>query len=156
MVTITVHKTVNAPVSALWESWDDYANIADFHPGLSASRLLDGQQETGMGALRQCDFTDGKTFLKERITGYEKNKRMVLEIFDTNAPIRNAHAIFEFQAVGGERSRVTMTMIFTPKMGLLGRLLTPIMRKQFTKGLNDLLASNAAHVEQNCRRAEAA
>ncbi|MEM7188037.1 MAG: SRPBCC family protein [Pseudomonadota bacterium] len=147
MVTIVVEKTVNAPISSVWASWDDYANIAEFHPGLKASYLLEQDRNTGIGATRQCDFSDGKTFLKERVTGYETNKRMVIDIFDTNAPIKDAKAIFEFAELGPRQTQVTMTMIFTPKMGIIGKLITPLMKLQFRKGLGGLLESNARHVE---------
>ena len=40
-----------------------------------------------------------------------------------------------------------MRFEFTPKMGLLGRMLLPVMKKQFAKGLNGLLDGNAADVE---------
>lgn len=148
MVTITVEKTVNAPVTAVWDSWNDYANIDSFHPGVQKSYLLGGSADTGLGALRQCDFTDGKTFLKEEIVGYEKNKRMEINIIGTNAPIKDAHATFEFQALNSKQSKVTMTMMFTPKFGLLGRMMVPLMKMQFRKGLTGLLEGNAKHVEQ--------
>ncbi|WP_419905547.1 SRPBCC family protein [Kiloniella sp.] len=148
MVTISVEKIVNAPVASVWASWDDYANIYKFHPGLNNSYLLESKNTTGMGALRQCDFTDGKTFLKEKVIGYEKNSRMRIEIFDTNAPIKKAQALFDFTNISSNQTRVVMTMTFTPKMGLLGKLLTPIMKKQFTKGLTALLEGNAKYVEE--------
>ncbi len=152
MVTITVQKVVDAPMNAVWESWDDYANIANFHPGVHSSYLLGKEKETGLGALRQCDFTDGKTFLKERISEYELHKKMTVDIYETNAPIKDAKADFEFDSVDLNQTRVTMTMVFTPKMGLLGKLLTPIMKKQFTKGLQGLLDGNAEYVEGQAAR----
>lgn len=147
MATITVSKTVKAPIASVWNSWDDYGNIHKFHPGVQSSYLLGDKQETGMGALRQCDFTDGKTFLKERITAYNKHRTMTVDIYDTNAPIKDAHANFEFRSLGAGETLVTMTMIFTPKMGLLGKLILPLMKMQFSKGLMGLLEGNASYVE---------
>ncbi len=147
MATITVTKTVNAPMAIVWNSWDDYANIHKFHPGVQHSYLLGQKQNTGQGALRQCDFTDGKTFLKERITTYVKHQTMTVEIYDTNAPIKDAFANFEFAKVSANQTQVTMTMTFTPKMGLLGKLILPLMKMQFKKGLAGLLQGNADYVE---------
>ncbi len=155
MATVTVTKTVNAPIANVWNSWDDYANIHKFHPGVQHSYLLENKQETGMGALRQCDFTDGKTFLKERITTYKKHQTMTVEIYDTNAPIKDAHANFEFRSLGANQTQVTMTMIFTPKMGLLGKLILPLMKMQFSKGLMGLLEGNANYVEKQLAPAAA-
>jgi len=148
MATITVQKLVDAEVGSVWASWDDFANIDAFHPGLRSSHLLGEEQATGLGAVRQCDLADGKTYLRERITRYEQDKKMTVEIYETNAPIRQAQADFDFISVGENQTRVVMTMQFVPKMGLIGRLLTPIMKLQFTKGLSALLDGNAEYVEQ--------
>ncbi|KZK99074.1 SRPBCC family protein [Pseudovibrio ascidiaceicola] len=148
MVSIAVYQTVNAPISTVWNTWNDYGNIDKFHPGLRASYLLGKKQKTGVGAVRQCDFTDGKTFLKERISEYLENQRITIDIYDTNAPFKDGQAIFEFTPQGPSKTRVTMTMSFTPKMGILGKLLTPFMKFQFKKGLRGLLKSNADYVEK--------
>ena len=149
MVSIAVHQTVNAPIATVWDSWDDYGNINKFHPGLNASYLLGKKQKTGVGAVRQCDFTDGKTYLKERISEYLEHQRITIDIYDTNAPFRDGKAIFEFTSEGPSKTRVTMTMSFTPKMGILGKILTPLMKFQFKKGLRGLLKSNADYVEKH-------
>lgn len=156
MVSITVQKIVNAPLKDVWDSWDDYANIHKFHPGLNSSYLLEEKQETGLGALRQCEFTDGKTYLKEKITRYDTQENMTIEIYGTNAPIKDASASFDFIALGPAITRVTMTMNFTPKMGLLGKMMTPLMKWQFSKGLMGLLEGNAAYVEGNKSKSLAA
>ncbi|WP_420546676.1 SRPBCC family protein [Curvivirga sp.] len=156
MVEIVVQRIIRAPIAEVWASWDDYANIHLFHPGVRSSYLLGEKQKTGKGALRQCDFTDGKTFLKERIIHYEDQRRITVEIYDTNAPIKNPQADFEFQELDSFKTRVVMTMQFTPKLGIIGKLLTPIMKMQFTKGLQGLLDGNASYVETKLLKKHAA
>jgi len=148
MAIVSVSKNVNAPVEVLWASWDDFANIYKFHPDLKKSYLLGKKQTTGMGALRQCDFMDGKTFLKEKIVGYEPNKQLVLDIYDNNAPIKRALVTFDFTRIDATHSKIKMTFDFKPKMGLLGVLLIPLMKMQFNKGLNNLIGGNAKYVEE--------
>ena len=156
MAKLSVSKNVNVPIATLWESWSDFANIYKFHPDIKTSFLLGEQQPTGLGALRQCNFTDGKTFLKERIIGYEPGKKLVLDIYESNAPIKSATATFEFSSTGTNRSHVDLTFEFEPKMGLLGRLLVPLMKKQFSKGLVGLLNGNASYVNNQSQMEAAA
>lgn len=156
MAKLFVSKNVSVPIAILWESWSDFANIYKFHPDIKTSFLLGDKQPTGLGALRQCDFTDGKTFLKERIIGYEPGKKLVLDIYESNAAIKSATATFEFASTGTNRSRVDLTFKFEPKMGILGKLLVPLMKKQFSKGLVALLNGNATYVSKQSKLGVAA
>ena len=46
MAHVEVKKIVEAPLADLWVSWDDFANIHKFHPGLTDSYLLEGSGKT--------------------------------------------------------------------------------------------------------------
>ncbi|MBL4905966.1 MAG: SRPBCC family protein [Sneathiella sp.] len=148
MANVTVKQIVEAPLADVWASWDDYANIHKFHPGLNGSFLLEGSEDTGMGALRQCDLADGKNFLREEVIGYTPEKQMVIDIYEMSIPLKTARATLNYEALGDNRSQVTMSIDFVPKMGIIGKMMTPMMKKQFTKTLEDLLAGNAAYVEK--------
>ncbi len=148
MVQIVVTHIVNAPLDAVWSSWDDFANIDKFHPGVQTSFLLSDEHKTGLGALRQCDFADGKTYLKEKVIGYEPGKHITVEIYGTNAPIKDAQADFKFESLSDTETRVTMIMTFTPKFGIIGKMMAPVMKWQFKKGLTGVLAGNAEYVER--------
>ena len=69
MATVTVTRTIDAPLEKVFATWDDeYGDIYKFSPGLSHSQLLEtSPASSGKGALRQCDFQDGKNWLRERI-----------------------------------------------------------------------------------------
>ncbi|MCP4303868.1 MAG: SRPBCC family protein [bacterium] len=148
MTTITAKRVVEAPLEEVWESWDAFADIREFHPDLKDSYLIADSAPTGLGARRQCDFNDGKTYLREKIIGYEPRQWLVIDIYETSAPIKKAGATFDFKALGPTRTEVTMRFEFTPKMGLLGRMMLPVMKRQFAKGLSGLLEGNATFVEQ--------
>jgi len=156
MATVSVERLIGAPMDTVWDSWDDYANIDKFNPGIKNSYLLGDKQPTGLGALRQCDFSDGKTYVREKITGYEKHKSLTLDIYESNAPIKQATATLKFTSIHANQTRIVMTMNFTPKMGLFGKLLTPLMKGQFRKALGELLAGNATFVETQHRTPAAA
>lgn len=156
MAQVTVATRVKAPIAKVWESWDAFADISIFNPNLKASYLLEGSQETGLGAKRQCDFADGKNHIREEIIGYEPHKRLVLDIYDGTVPLKRAKATLLFGTRTLNETDVTMTMEFTPKLGLLGALMVPIMKPRFRKALAALLEANAAFVERGETRKLAA
>jgi len=127
MAEVTVQRTINAPVEDVWASWDAYGDIVKFNPGIARSFLLDGSSSTGLGAERQCDFPDNKNYVRERVIGYVPEKQMVIDIFDSTVPIKKAVATITFVPVGQSSTSVTMRMEFTPKLGLIGMMMSPLM-----------------------------
>lgn len=59
-----------------------------------------------------------------------------------------AIATLKFKQIGGNQTEVTMIMEFEPKMGILGKLMVPMMKSKFKGMLNALLAGNEAFVTQ--------
>lgn len=148
MPTVTVHRTINAPLSEVWAAWDDFGNIAKFNPNLSSSHSLPGSQPTGQGATRQCNLADGKNHIRERIIDYAPRSRIVVDIYEGTMPLQRAVATVTLRAAGRERTEIDMKMEFVPKFGLLGRMMVPMMKPQFRKMLNGLLGANANFVER--------
>lgn len=147
MRRVNVEEVVDAPVDDVWASWDNFGDVARFHPGIKASRLLSGSSDTGLGARRQCDLSDGgKQFVREKIVAYNPPHRMVIDIYEATVPIRSAQATLKLSPLGADRTRVTMTMEFTPGTGLLGKLMSPMMASQFKSMLGKVLKSNADFV----------
>ena len=156
MHEIVVKREVNVPLATLWESWDDFANIDKFNPNLNRSFTINDTKATGLGAERQCDFSDGKNHIQERVTVYEPEKRLLVDIYDGSVPLKRAEGDFTFRALSPTRSEVTMTFRFTPKFGLLGRLMAPLIRSQFHPALAKLLDGNKAYLENGVVIARAA
>ena len=148
MAEITVKRTISAPLSEVWASWDSFGEIDRFNPNLKSSHLINNSSTTGEGAMRQCNLADGKNYIRERIVNYEPEKRMVIDIYEGTMPLKNATATLSFDRVDVDKTEVNMKMEFTPKMGILGKILIPVMKPQFRKMLNGLLAGNAAFIER--------
>ncbi len=148
MAEVVVTQVVNAPLADLWHSWDNYDEIYRFNPVINQSPLLPGSAQTGIGAERICKHVDGKTYLKERIIGYQPQELIVVDIFDANIPLKKAIVTLDFKAMKDGCSRVTMRIGFTPKFGPLGWFMTPLIKSQFKKGLAELLSANATFVEK--------
>ena len=148
MAQVEVERIVDAPLSEVWASWDNFGDIRIFNPNLSDSFLINGSQPTGLGAMRQCDMKDGKNYIRERIVGYEPERRLEIDIYEGTLPMKDLRAVFTFDALGPARTRVTMTMHFTPGMGFVGRLALPLMKAQMARLLGGLLTGNKAYVER--------
>lgn len=149
MAKASATRIIDAPIGKVWESWDNFGDIYVFNPNITKSHLLNSKISTGVGATRQCNFTDGKNHIKERIIGYEPEQSMTVDIYDGTVPLKRAVATISFSEVGLDRTEIKMEMDFIPKLGFLGKLMTPMMQKQFTKSIIALLAGNAAHVEKS-------
>lgn len=155
MPTITTKKIVNAPVEEVWESWDDFGNIDKFNPSINASRLLGGDA-TGIGARRECDLKDGKNWVRERIVDYVPSKRLRIDVYETSMPIKKMVATLTFRSIADNQTEVAFTAEFEPKMGFLGKLMAPLMKRQFRPMLASMLDGNADYVESGVLVARAA
>lgn len=148
MQTITVKKIVNAPAESVWVSWDDFGNVYKFNPAISASRLLsDDDIPTGVGARRECELKDGKNWVREEIVDYIPSKKMTISIYEASLPIKTMSATIRLRSITDTKTEVAMTAEFEPKYGLIGKLMAPLMKRQFRTMLTALLGSNAAYVE---------
>ncbi len=147
MPIIELTKQVDAPIEDVWKAWDDFGNIANFHPGLESSHLLGGSETTGLGAERQCNLKDGKNYIQERIVDYVPNKRLSIDIYSGTMPLKSAQATVELKGLGVNRTEVRMKMDYRMKFGVLGRLMGQLMKPQFRKLLQSALDSNKAFVE---------
>ena len=156
MHEVSLKRTIDAPVAEVWAAWDDYAHIDRFNPNLSRSFLINDSDATGLGAERQCDLSDGKNFVQERVIEYVPEKRIVLDIFNSSVPLKRARAMVEMRALRVNQTELTFTLQFTPKMGLLGRIMVPLMKAQFSKALGRLVDGNKAYVERGTTVAHAA
>ncbi len=150
MAVVIVEKNVNASVEQVFASWtEEFASIYKFNPNLNSSHLLGSTKEGGQkGSLRQCDLNDGKNWLRERVLDYVENEKLVIDIYESSLPIKSNVITFHFKSTGINKSRLTMVSEFEPKMGILGKMLTPLMKMKFKPMLQALLDGNANYVER--------
>lgn len=147
MASVTVTQSIDAPVSAVWAAWNEFGDIYRYNPGLRASYLINDSKDSGLGAERQCDMKDGKNYIRERIVGYIPEERLEIDIYEGTLPMNDVQAVLEFSQTAPNRTEVAMTMRFTPKMGLLGKLMLPMMKPVMAKTIRGLLRGNKNYVE---------
>ena len=68
-------------------------------------------------------------------------------------PMKDATATINLKDLGKDRTKVTMTVRFTLKMGLLGQMMLPLMKMKFGSTLQSLLYGNANYVKSQSRLA---
>ncbi len=157
MPKVIVSKRVSASIEDVWNSWDDFANIYKFNPNLSASRLVSSSTvPTRVGTQRQCDMVDGKNWIREEILDYRPHELMKLDVYDGSLPLKSMVVDIEFERISADRTRIRFTADFEPKFGLAGKLMVPLMKRQFKPMLQALLDGNAKYVEQGEEIARAA
>ena len=149
MAKVIVSRRVAAPIEHVWDSWDDFGNIYKYNPVLKHSRLLNNEDvATRVGARRHCDMADGKNWVREEIIDYRPRKSIKIDVYEGSLPLKSMHATIEFEKIAEHRTRVRMTAEFEPKFGVVGRLMVPLMKRQFAPMLQSLLDGNAAYVER--------
>ena len=149
MAKIKLYKRINVAVDKVFECWnDDYSNIYKYNPNLKYSYILsDSPTQNGLGALRQCDMKDGKNWIREKVIKMERDKQLIIDIYEGTLPFKSAIATIDFKKVNQNQTDVTFTMNFKPRMGIFGLILIPLMKKMFKPSLQSLLDGNAKFLE---------
>ena len=148
MAQVILAKRVNAPLSRVWASWNDFGNIDRFNPNLVDSRLLtDESKPTRVGTRRQCDLIDNKNWIREEIINYQPMQSLTVAVYDGTVPVKSMIVKFEFEEISALRTRIRLTADFQPRFGVLGQLMASLMKKQFARMLGAMLDGNAAYVE---------
>ena len=157
MSKVVVSKRVNASIQDVWESWNDFGSIYKFNPALSSSHILgNAESPTRVGTKRQCDMADGKNWVREEILDHRAGESMKIEVYDSTMPLKSMVADLEFEKISEDRTRVRFTAEFEPKFGLIGKLMAPMMKRQFQPILQAMLDANADYVENGKEVAMAA
>lgn len=150
--TIEIERAVAAPASDVWANLATYADIAVWNPNIAKSYLIDGSAPAGEGALRQCDFADGKNWIRERIVEWREGESYTVDIYEGTMPLQRARATLGVRPQGDRASTAFMRFEYTPKFGVLGTLMNVLMMKRMMsstmakvlQGLGDKAEDRAA------------
>ena len=133
MKTITVQRTLKAPMERVFDIIADHANYKDF-PGIRASKLVrEGKAEkNGVGAVREIDA--GKAWFQEEITAFERPRRLDYLIVASRPPLEHQGGSVRLQPTQ-EGCTVTWTTTVGVKIPLIGALLDRLLVPQLQRGL---------------------
>ena len=148
MSVIRVEKPIGRSAATVWPLLADFGSIDYFNPYVSESRILDGAPESGLGAERHCDFADGSNWVRERVVDWRPGAGYTVDIYEGTMPIEKITTSLGVQPAAGDRSVGFMEMRYTPKFGLLGRIMDALMlRRMITKTLAGVLDGLAQKAE---------
>ena len=137
MKTITVIRTIPAPIEKVFDLLADHGNYqANF--GVKESRLLkEGRPDkNGLGAVRYID--SGPIRFEEEITLYDRPRRYDYLIIKCSAPLEHQGGSIRFESVGNA-TKVTWTSVVRVKLPLIGGLLTPVLAKKIGQAFGSML-----------------
>jgi len=137
---------INATKDQVWEVLSDFGGIYRWNPGVRHSYSTSGTNQ-GLLATRRCELGSGKDFLDERILEWREGESFKVDIYETNLPLHRNIVEFSIE-VDGSGAVVTVAPDYALKFGPLGWLLNTIaVRRQFKKGMEELLAGLKYHIE---------
>jgi hypothetical protein len=146
MASITLIRTVEAPLERVWALLSDFGGIHRYHPGVETSPITAGTPKSGVGSERVCNLYDGN-HLTERVTESIEGKRLVIDVVGSSMPMKTAGGSFDVRAVSDGSTEITMTMDYVLKFGPLGMILDKlVLGRTMRKGLDGLLDGLDQHL----------
>ena len=139
MSNIIVRRQIAASPAAVWRVLADFGGIASWNPNLRGSHLLEGSANEGEGAMRQCDLSDGKNWIRERVVAWEEGRSLTVDIYEGTMPLQSASATLGVQPLPDGGSEAWMEFDYTVKMGVLGALMDVVMMKSMMRKNMDRL-----------------
>jgi len=144
---IDVSVAIAAPKEAAWAVLADYGNVHTYVRGI-LNAYLTTEQASGVGMTRYCALPSMmmmKQYIVEEITAWDEGRSFTYIITDAAAPITDAWVAWSVEG-DDRRSKIRARVSYRPK-GVMGRLMLPMMRKQFPKQMNAALADLKQHLE---------
>lgn len=137
MKTITVTRTIPAPIEKVFDLLADHANYKSF-PGVKSSELVkQGKPDkNGLGAVRR--ISAGPITFEEEITAYDRPRRFDYLITKCSAPLEHQGGSIRFESVGNA-TKVTWTSVMRVKVPIIGGLLTAVMVKKIGQAFGSML-----------------
>lgn len=147
MATLTNKISIDAPLEKIWEILTNLPELAEYDPAVAAAKVI-SPTETGPGAGREVTMKDGKHWFKEKITEFEPGDRLTFELTACNFPIERLTHTYSFSE-SCRTTTVTQVMRYTPKYGLLGKLMDAAMiRSNSNNGVKAFFAGLKEHAER--------
>ena len=140
---------IDASKEAVWKIVSNLGDIYKFHPGVSKSYYTTDREE-GVGAARVCELQPAGKIL-ETVKNWDNGNGFVLQIdpIEKAPPVKEFTGHFQLIKVNAETTRVTLTINYEMKLGLIGDLLNKlIIKSKMEEGIEGLLAGLKTHMEK--------
>ena len=137
----------------VWAVLADLEAVQRYNPGVR-SAAIEGTQRNGVGARRACELIP-KGRVVERVTHWEENQALGLEVAESDWPIHFMRWVTYLEP-SGAGTRISQSLEYEVKFGPLGWLLDHlVMRSKLQHAIDAVFASLAKHAEASAAEKEA-
>ncbi|MGN6566916.1 MAG: SRPBCC family protein [Flavipsychrobacter sp.] len=138
---------INAPIEKIWAVLSDLPLLEKYDPTVLKSELVSAEMK-GIGARRKVYMKDGKNWFEEKITKWQPNETLTIQLTNCTFPINQLRHTYSFSS-SGSNTIVRQVMEYDVKYGLLGKLMDLlIIKKQSDKGIKLFMSGLKNMVEQ--------
>jgi uncharacterized protein YndB with AHSA1/START domain len=138
MRNIKAERTLAAQRSSVWAVLADYPNIGDWNDGIKKSYAI-GDTTEGVGASRQCDLVALGMRMRETVSEWVPEEKMVLVVDNVEKqPIKGATMTFTLSD-SGETTPLTMSYDYEPKGGPFAFAIGPMLDRQMKKAFQGFM-----------------
>jgi len=141
-LTMTIiHHEVHAKClpERVWALLSDLEAVQSYNPTVRTA-TIQGARRTGVGAERACELVP-RGRVVERVNHWEDGRAVGLEVAESDWPIHFMRWVTRVEPAG-TRTRITQSLEYQVKFGLVGWLLdTLVMKRKLTSTLDGVFAS---------------
>ena len=137
MKTITVTRTINAPIEKVFDLLADHGNYQK-NFGVKESRLVkEGKPDkNGLGAVRYINA--GPIQFEEEVTFYDRPRGYDYLITKCSAPLEHKGGQIRLESAGNA-TQVTWTSVLRVRVPIVGGLLTRILTGKLEQAFGSML-----------------
>lgn len=131
-----VHREIHRSALTVWPYLDNIGGVSNYHVAVKNAPIL-SKEKRGLRTVRRCEFYDN-TSVVETVVGYVDGKSITFELSEFSMPLKSAFATFLVTPKTEKSCVVTISLTFTVKGGILGKLMgafviKPKLKKLFEK-----------------------
>lgn len=90
---------INAPVATVWGIIRGFNGLANWHPYVARSELIEGDGESSVGAIRRFEQIDGSMVTEKLLALDDLNYSMTYLLLDAPIPVKDYVASIKLQPV---------------------------------------------------------
>lgn len=142
MSEVSFQTVMNIPRADAWERLRDLSLAHHFVPGIVNTEITTSQKE-GVGASRKV-YQSASRYLEETVTQWQEGSGFTIRLHkgEKDAPFKNAFFRYELKDAGHGKTRLLVTMGYTPPLGAVGGLLDKALLKHIIgKAIRDVALS---------------
>lgn len=98
---------INAPVDTVWGIIRGFNSLAEWHPYVASSELIEGDGDSSVGAIRRFEQVDGSMVTEKLLALDDLNYSMTYLLLDAPIPVKDYVASIKLQPV----AKMQKTMI---------------------------------------------